>query len=220
MIITAYMDESGTHKAAPMLIVAGYVARLGQWIRFNKKWAKLLRDNGLTYHHTVEMMNRRGSYARWHERHGSRFIERATRIAEHDTLFGFVVRLNKSDYDKFYVAGERPRKIPLDTKYGVCFRVLLSFLPLILQRSISLDNAEVHLVLEAGATGIGDTKRIFDIFRKHAPPEISRLIPTRTEADKKRFHGLQAADTLAYAAYQIGEKEHEVYDFNNFSYYR
>jgi hypothetical protein len=42
VIVTVYIDESGTHDGSPVLIMAGWVGRFGQWASFDPKWERLL----------------------------------------------------------------------------------------------------------------------------------------------------------------------------------
>ena len=48
MIVTVYIDESGTHDSG-YTILGGWVGRLGQWAGFDPKWDKLLKRSELTY---------------------------------------------------------------------------------------------------------------------------------------------------------------------------
>jgi hypothetical protein len=203
MIVTAYMDESGTHAGAPNMVVGGYVGRLGQWYHLERKFGALLTKNGLTYHHTKELIHREGEYKGWCRNREDKYIKRAAKIIRENTLCGFIATLKHEDYQKFYLSDHRPKRIPLDSKYGVCFRIILSFLPTMVQKSFGDNEVEMHMVLEAGATGVGfgDTERIFHLFKKDAPREMARIVKTRTVGDKKDSRGLQIADLAAYGAF-------------------
>jgi hypothetical protein len=37
VILSSYFDESGTHDASPVTIMAGILGNAGQWIRFQKE---------------------------------------------------------------------------------------------------------------------------------------------------------------------------------------
>src|SRR5260221_10147590 len=50
VIVTAYGDESGTHDGpdgSPIMMLAGYVATLGQWNRFDVGWRRAIARAGL-----------------------------------------------------------------------------------------------------------------------------------------------------------------------------
>jgi hypothetical protein len=40
MIVTAYIDESGTHEPSPASVMAGYLAETRQWRKFEKRAAR------------------------------------------------------------------------------------------------------------------------------------------------------------------------------------
>jgi Protein of unknown function (DUF3800) len=121
--------------------------------------------------------------------------------------------MKHSDYEEHYVAGHRPKKIPLDSKYGVCFRIFLSFLPMMMKKSLDADELKISVVMEAGAQGQGDTSRIFNLFKKQAAPEQSQLIDSVTSADKRKFYGLQYADFMAYTAFRAEQDNPDLTDY-------
>lgn len=213
MILTVYIDESGTHENAPVMVMAGYVATIGKWADFHRKWAQVLKRYGLTYHHTKEWKDTTGEYKDWPLTKKEKFITKATKIGAQHALCGFTITLKHPDYDRHYVAGNRPKKIPLDTKYGVCFRIFLSFLPMMLKNSLDRDDLIIDVVMEAGAKGQRDTSRIFKLFKEQAPPEQAQLVNTIATADKKNFYGLQFADCLAFGAFQAEQKTPDLTHF-------
>jgi hypothetical protein len=89
--------------------------------------------------------------------------------------------------------------------YGVSFRFLVSFLltrvPALLDRS----DMTFDLVLEAGAVGSKDAGRIVKELKKQLPTETA-LLGSVHFGDKKKSPGLQAADALAFGAFQIEPK--------------
>src|SRR5260221_3919698 len=195
------------------MILAGCVGTLGKWADFNRKWGQLLKRNDLTYHHTKELMDTIGEYKNWPIRKKQKFITKAGKIGTGSTLCGFTVALKHSDYDEHYVAGHRPKKIPLDSKYGVCFRIFLSFLPMMMKKSLDADELKISVVMEAGAQGQGDTSRIFNLFKKQAAPEQSQLISSITSADKREVFGLQYADFMAYTAFRAEQDNPDLTDY-------
>jgi hypothetical protein len=201
VILTVYIDESGTHSGAPLMVLAGCVGTLGKWAIFDRKWAQLLRRNSLTYHHTKELMDTIGEYKNWTVRQKQKFITKAGKLGTEHTLCGFTVALKHTDYDEHYVAGHRPKKIPLDSKYGVCFRIFLSFLPMMMKKSLDASDLNITVMMEAGAQGQGDTSRIFNLLKKQATPEQSQLIGSIKTAGKKDFYGFEVDNPGDYATF-------------------
>jgi hypothetical protein len=60
VIVTTYIDESGTRNDAQHIILGGWVGRWGQWYTFNPKWEALLKSNSLTYFLSKEMHHSEG----------------------------------------------------------------------------------------------------------------------------------------------------------------
>jgi uncharacterized protein DUF3800 len=204
VIFSAYIDEAGTHGGSPLTVMGGYVARLGQWRHFDEKWVRMLRRYGLTHMHTIEMLQANGQFRRgWDQPRAMELLHKAQKIINRHSLFGISAFVSDDDYKNFYAAGEKPRKIPLDTRYGLCFRLMLISITQRLQleerRHICL-----NVVLESGAKNAGDATRIFNLFKKEAPQRdmLGRL----SFAGKKEMPGLQAADSIASPVFQFEKK--------------
>lgn len=65
MLLTAYIDESGTHDSSDYMIMGGFVGRLGQWYAVDKVWKKLLKKYNLTHFHAVDMRHGNGEFRGW-----------------------------------------------------------------------------------------------------------------------------------------------------------
>src|SRR6266481_415092 len=64
-ILTAYLDESGTHGESPIMVMAGYLGTAVQWARFEADWSVLLGRGGVTYVHAVDLFNRAAQFRSW-----------------------------------------------------------------------------------------------------------------------------------------------------------
>lgn len=202
VIITVYIDESGTHGPAGTMVMAGYLGRLGQWNNFDRLWRRALKRESVSYYHSKTLIHREDEFKGWSDGQAKQFVDRLTRITERNTMFGFVVVLSKEEYERFYVAGFRPKKIPLESQYGLCFRILLTYLPDMICRSLDRDDIEIVFVAEAGHPNSGAINELFRRFKREAPAELARLVKSAAVADWKDFYGLQAADLIATGAYQ------------------
>lgn len=205
VILTTYIDESGTH-GEPTMILGGRVAALGQWIDFDKKWKRLLKKEEIPYFHGTDMLGRKKQFRGWSDSRCLRFIERAQRIVGRHTRIGFAANIDIHDYKTVYRAAERPRKLKIDSKYGLCFRVMLVEMPRLIRRSLPDGNHTIHFVLESGDANCGDAKAIFDEAKKGAPDELRSMLGTLTYGDKADFPGLQAADMISFGALHAERK--------------
>lgn len=188
MIVTVYIDESGTHAGSPVMTLGGRVARLGQWVHFDRKWRGLRkRYDDLPYFHARKFKARSGPFQGWDDVKCNRFLDRAQRIISKHTLCGFAATLDHDEYKTFYRAVERPKKVKVDSKYGLCFRLVLVDFIRMLCRSLPDDKLTIHFVLESGDPGSGDAKEIFDLAKKSAPPDLADVLGTLTSGDKADF---------------------------------
>lgn len=206
MIVTVYIDESGTHDSG-VTILGGWVGRLGQWAGFDPKWVKLLKKNGLTYFHSRKMRQTKGEFKDWKREKKFVFTQHAASLALKHLQFGFTIALPDNAYRDYYVAGHRPREIQLDSRYGLCFRYCLSLIPGMAKEAFGGRELDINFILESGHPNAGDAERIFNRVKKQgltnpAEIEIVKMLNVISFADKARFPGLQIADVNAYSAYQ------------------
>jgi hypothetical protein len=186
-------DETGTHNDSPVMMLGGYVARLGQVNSFNPLWRRGLSSAGLPYWHGTEHRDTEA---------GAKFAMVAHKLVRRHFLFGYVIELDKGAYEGGYLGGGRPNKPQLDTRYGVCFRFLAAFLFTRLPGLIGRNDFVVNFLLEDGAVGSADCKRLLRDLKKQVP-ETRTALGEVEFGDKKKHPGLQAADALAFGAYKL-----------------
>jgi Protein of unknown function (DUF3800) len=206
VIVTVYIDESGTHESG-LTIMGGWVGSLAQWYAFDPKWTKLLKRNGLTYFHSRKMRQSKGEFKGWKREKKFAFTQDAADLALKHLEFGFTIALPDAAYYEHYVAGYRPKEIPLDSRYGLCFRYCLSLVPGLAKDAFGRRELDINFVLETGHKNAGDADRIFNRvktqgLKNSAEIEIVKMLNTILFADKIAFPGLQVADVNAYSAYQ------------------
>lgn len=213
--ITTYLDESGTHNSSPFVIMGGVVGRSAQWVDYNKKWDRLLKKNLLTYFHSRKLRATSGEFASWSEQSKRLLIRDIDKLQNRNTLFRFVTVVRKDEFQQFYKGGERPKKLQLDSIYGLCFRLSLSFAVELVERSFGLIGQEINFIVEAGHHNAGSCQTIFNQIKKHVP-ELSDVLGACTVEDKRKLPGLQGADAVSYAGYQQ-EKSGDEADLMDFA---
>lgn len=198
VIITGYIDESGIH-GGPAMVMGCLVGNVWQWKAFDAQWRQHLTDNGLTYYHSKRLRHGNREFKGWDAHRKLAFMQRAAKITEDHTMFGVTVVLGYDDYKQYYIAGDRPREVPLDSMYGLCFRFcLLRVVDIALYRLGDPDDLSLHFVLEDGHKNFGDAQRIFTILKDRGNERFRHVLKTITSAGKKDFFGLQGADAGAY----------------------
>jgi hypothetical protein len=206
VIITVYIDESGTHNSG-VTILGGWVGRLGQWATFDPKWRRLLRRNNLSYFHSRKMRQSKDEFKGWSRKKKHLFTQAAAKLALKDLEFGFTIALPDAAYEEHYVAGFRPKEIPLDSRYGLCFRYCLSLVPGFAKDAFGNKELDVKFLLEEGHPNAGDAERNFHRVKKQGlkhpvEREIVKMLNVISFGEKAKFPGLQVADVNAYSAFQ------------------
>jgi hypothetical protein len=201
VLISVYIDESGTH-GAPLMIMAGFVGKLGQWADFDRKWRSVLKRFDVDYFHARKVRQSKDRFKGWPLQKKAAFISECAKIADRHTLFGFTTMVRKDDYEQYYLKGPKPNKARLDSMYGICFRRSLSLICNSALDYLGRDDLQFHFVLEEGHKNAGDAVRIFNEI-KNGPHSISRTLQTISFGDKSSFPGLQGADINAYMAFQM-----------------
>ena len=198
------------------MTLGGHIGHAGQWRKFDKKWGRALRDNQLSHFHTKDFVGRTKEFRGWGEKRGVDFLARLSAIVNRNILCSFSVRLTESDYKTYYRReGEPLKKIALDSQYGVCLRICLIFLPQFIVSRFGDTKPRFHIVMESGHRNYNDAVRIFDTYKKQAPPPLPSIAGTLTFADKKECCGVQAADYFAYSTYLVEQQpEVEVTEFS------
>jgi hypothetical protein len=110
---------------------------------------------------------------------------------------GVTIHLERSRYDEEYRKPPIPKRMNLDSQYGVCFRACMAHLI-----AIVLRDGKKHLldvVIEGGHKNVGDTVRIFEdmkaLVRRRLNMELLRNIRVVKKQDAA---SLMLADFMAY----------------------
>jgi hypothetical protein len=153
------------------------------------------------------MRGTRDEFKGWTRQRKHTFTQQAASLALKNLEFGFAITLPDRAYQEYYVAGYRPKEIPLDSSYGLCFRYCLSLIPGFAKDAFGDRELRIKFILESGHKNAGDAERIFRIVKKTRSPnpqeqEIAAMLDDISFGDKTRFPGLQVADVNAYSAFQ------------------
>jgi hypothetical protein len=146
-----------------------------------------------------------GEFKDWKVIQKQAFMAAAAKMGLKHLEFGFTVILGEDDYQQHYIAGNRPKEVQLDSRYGLCFRYCLGIVPFFAKDSFNDRELDIHFVVESGHKNFGDACRIFTRVKKSSQPneqEIVRMLGTLTTGDKSEFPGLQMADVIAYSSFQ------------------
>jgi hypothetical protein len=109
-VLTAYFDDSGTHPASPVALVAGWISPVAQWKKLIREWNKAKTEFGFETLHMSELIanNPKSAFADkdyWNENRKAKLLKRLREIIGQHGGQGFEHSVSKRDYDDL-VQGE------------------------------------------------------------------------------------------------------------------
>jgi len=210
-IFTAYLDEADTHGRSPDIIMAGFLGHAFQWRRFQTKLAKIQRREGFSIFHAKEFKARSGEFAGWDDVKCMRLIDKLTDLVRLTLTEGLATSLARDRYLAEYRAPPIPKKMNLDSQYGVCFRICMGRLFDALAARGYQDR--LHIVMEDGHKNVWDCGRIFKDLRDHAKALAgSDFLGNFSVQPKEQCPPLMVADMLAssYSMFRARAEEKSI----------
>jgi hypothetical protein len=204
MILTAYLDESGTHTESPLSLMAGFIADARQWRKFEKRTGKLFQRYGINVFHAIDLRRGHKDFRGWSVDRKIKFMDEFQHIGNETLEVGFCSILRQGDYVDFYANKNRPKRVVQDTKYGILFRASLSSAidaVLRVSRWGAGNPPKLYVVLESGHPNSGDAVRLFEFFRSRLNDYQQGALSGIAFKSKSECLPLAIADLFAYNAY-------------------
>jgi hypothetical protein len=205
VIFTANFDESDTHGREPTVILAAYVGHAYQWLRFNKKLARLQATYGFKVFHATDFKGKHREFSGWSDEKCAALLADLIELVRDNLALGMTVALS---YDRFmneYRAPPIPSKMHMDSQYGVCFRAcmgsLIDFMALRQHRD------KLNIVMEHGGK-TGDCERIFNDLKKRFRNSGVDMLGSFTIERKDTWPPLMVADMLAHTYSMVRAQDH------------
>jgi hypothetical protein len=196
VIFTYYMDEADTHGPSPTVIMAGFLGHAYQWNQFEKKLARLQDREGFRIFHAKDFKARRNEFAGWSDEKCDRLVLDITKLTLKLTQ-GIATALTRERYLNEYRTSPIPKKLNLDSQYGVCFRSCLGHLLHLMQERGDRDR--LHVVLERGHPNANDCERIFNDIKRRWARAGNHVLGGFALENKNDCMPLMVADFLAAA---------------------
>jgi hypothetical protein len=204
---TVYLDESGTHKASPILVMGGAAATASQWQIFDRQWGAVLEREQLPYIHYVDLVSRRKIYRKYSTPEADHIGAELTSIALSTIPLTVSAVLRPDDYRSIYKV-EATRRLNRNSPLGILFRATASFLPSYIADAGLDDQPVIDFVYEAGATNAGDIARLYELLKTETPPEWGERFGKLTFVKKGEARGLELADGVSFASLRRERDEH------------
>jgi hypothetical protein len=202
VIYTAYFDESGTHDGSRVTVMGGIMANALQWGRFDVDFRRIKKRYGFNIFHTKKFKNKSGDFKGWPNEKCLALTLSLAEITSEAFANSVAMALDNAEYERDYKLGERPAKVRLDSKYGLCFRnCLYHFAMEILKRRHKSNLPDLHVVLEAGHPNFGDAERVFTEVKAELDAIGAKFLRTITKAAKDECDPLMMADFVAHTTY-------------------
>jgi hypothetical protein len=102
LLHAAYFDASGKREGFTVLTVAGAVAPIKKWIRFEKRWTDVLKSEGVSEFHATDFAASEGEFRQWKgdKTRRSAFLDRLIRIIKDNTNKFFSVSVELDGWKK------------------------------------------------------------------------------------------------------------------------
>jgi len=196
LLFTAYFDEADTHGPSPTVIMAGFLGTARQWVIFQRRLHTLQRRDGFSIFHVNEFKSKSGEFAGWSDAKCMKLINDLTELVRDNLTEGVTVHLERDRYVNEYRATPVPKKMTLDSQFGVCFRACMAQL-----LDIVLSDGKRHrldVVIESGHPNVRDTIRIYEDLKRQLKQRRGINLPGEIDIAKKQERApLMVADFLA-----------------------
>ncbi|MFL6313570.1 MAG: DUF3800 domain-containing protein [Terriglobales bacterium] len=205
--LTVYFDDSGTHKEAPIAVVAGWISPVPQWKKFVRDWKKAVNDEGFKVFHMAEFManNHKSEFAdksKWNDAKKLRVVRRLRQIIAQRSVRGFGITVHKKDYDEL-VQGELRNKFG-EFHYSWAVNTVIGLLEN--WRASAKVREPIEYIFDRMSEGRKEIDQIF-INAESEHDSLNRYgiyKGCHSFRDKADILPLQASDMMAWLLYQRG----------------
>jgi hypothetical protein len=103
-VLSAYLDDSGTHGNSPICVLAGYFGGQRQWVSFDRQWSKALSDFGIKEFHAHRFWaaakgKKVAAYEGWDGHRATRLINRLLTIVGSHRVYPFGSAIVMDDWN-------------------------------------------------------------------------------------------------------------------------
>ncbi len=210
VILTSYMDESGTHAGSSATIMGAMIGSVSQWQRFEDGVAKLQKQYGFRNLHMKDFKHKSGEFSGWSNEKCIWLSRDMAQLTSSGLMHGSIFTLTETEYVQYRSAPNDP-KVQIDSRYGLCFRFCLIEQAIEATRRLGghkkFDRTEINVVAECGHKNAGAATKIFLEEKNSLRKDGINLLAEITLAKKEDCVPLMVADFLAYSAYTLSDRD-------------
>jgi len=199
VIITGYLDEGHTHGASPITVVGGAMASARQWQAFQRAYMPIKRRYEFEVFHATDFKGKTGEFKGWKTEKYLALIEDLYELTKDAFMESVVAVLDNAAYESEYRLGQSPKRLRLDSKYGMCVHnCIMHFVVEAARRKHRGRLPTLHCVLESGHKNAGDALRIFKEMKRDLKGSEYDVLGEITFAAKRDCDPLMPGDFLAH----------------------
>jgi hypothetical protein len=202
-MLTAYFDDSGTHTAAEITLLAGLFGLSNQWDLFNDLWRGVLEEavprKSINTFHATDCHNALGEFVGWSRTESDWLMHELGRVITRCGLGGCATSVARQTWEK-EIVGDMRRAVG-DAEGGCIRTVFIDTLEW--AKRFSPHCLEMAFVFDDRPERIKEYSGVYQIFSDHGEGtnEKPRLV-SLSFAHAAKMLPLQASDLLAWNVYQ------------------
>jgi hypothetical protein len=206
VMLTIYIDDSGTAPDQNVAIAAGWIAKMPAWILFERSWAKIrnVDSQKFTCMHMADFVYGSGQFKGWSLDKKLLVVEKLTPPIKKRALKGFALGVIKKDFDEIVPAALRAQGF--ENHYTYAIRRVLGMIH-DWRKSQKNEDQPIEYIFDYMDPHDPRRKEIQKVFASTGTPDENfGMYGLREDGfDFKHKEGLpplQAADMLAWTIYQ------------------
>lgn len=197
-LLSAYLDDSGTHRGSKMVVLAGMLADQSAWERLTDGWQSVLAEYELPFFHMSKWSNRARPFDTWTDDQRRDCLNRLLILIQSCVAKSVGVGIPNALFESCTTESDRSY---WGGPYGLAAYLLLTDMADSVQ-ALSVERSSVRCILESGTLGSTQILAIYQKLRASNGNGWRWIVDSLSFEDKRQFLPLQAADVLAYELYR------------------
>jgi hypothetical protein len=199
-VLGAFLDDSGTHRGAPVIVMGGLLGTEAQWDMFAAAWTRLLAEPlpgkpPLREFHLTECRAREGEFATYNEAERNRITYLFRRIIIDNGFITIAATIDKRAWEELVVDDIREA---LGGPLPMCFVKCADSIVDIMRQRLHRDERVAIFVDQGVETDLGEWLRLYRLQMEKYPEIVSAGF-----APVGDVIALQGADMIATETYQF-----------------